>query len=84
MGVDLITLKPPSSWQMEYYGEDNDEVGDYRLKSLGKNKTKIEMHFRNKWKGSMVLSTKEKQKIESDVWDRYIAVLEEDFLRKEH
>jgi hypothetical protein len=84
MGVDIVTLKPPTSWHMDYFGEDNDEVGDYRLRSLGKNKTKIEVRFRNRWKGSMSLSTEEKQKIESDAWDQCIAELEKEFASTKH
>ena len=79
VGVDIITLDPPTSWRMEYLGEDNDEIGEYRLKAMGKGRTRIRMRFRNRWKGDLSLSTEEKRRIESETWDKYIAVLEKDF-----
>jgi hypothetical protein len=82
VGVDIVSLKPPNSWHMEYVGEDNEEIAEYRLKKLGERRTRIDIRFRNKWKGSLSLSTEEKQKIENDVWDKYIAAIEKDFKQR--
>ncbi|MDA4123228.1 MAG: hypothetical protein OK456_08630 [Thaumarchaeota archaeon] len=76
MGVDLMTLRPVSSWHMDYFGQDNDESADYTLNAVGRGKTRIDMSFRNRWKGEMSLSTEEKRKIENEAWDGYIRTLE--------
>lgn len=75
-GVDIITLRPPRSWRMEYIGEENDEFAEYTLSQLSKERTRVEASFRNRWKGSFSLSTPQKRKIESDLWDRYAAAVE--------
>ncbi len=76
MGVDLMTLRPVSSWHMDYFGQDNDESAEYILNAVGRDKTRIDMSFRNRWKGEMSLSTEEKRKIENEAWDGYIRTLE--------
>ncbi len=40
IGVNIVTLKAPTSWHLEYFGEEDNEIGEYKLSSLGKNKTK--------------------------------------------
>ena len=48
--VDIVTLSPPSSWHLDYFGEEDDETGEYRLRALGKDRTRLDMVFREKWK----------------------------------
>ena len=80
MAVDIITLKPPSSWHLDYFGEEDDETGEYRLKSLGKNKTRLDMVFREKWKNiAKVPSIEEQMRDTNEVWDKYVAALEKDY-----
>ena len=80
MAVDIITLKPPSSWHLDYFGEEDDETGEYRLKSLGKNKTRLDMVFREKWKNiAKVPSIEEQMRNTNEVWDKYVAALEKDY-----
>jgi hypothetical protein len=78
--VNIVTLKPPNSWHLECFGEEDDEIGDYRLMSLSKNKTKLEMVFTEKWKISRGIPNVQKQvKQTSRFWDRYIDALMNDF-----
>jgi len=80
MAVDIIMLKPPSSWHLDYFGEEDDETGEYRLKSLGKNKTRLDMVFREKWKNiAKVPSIEEQMRNTNEVWDKYVAALEKDY-----
>ena len=43
-GVRAVWLHPPSLWTLDTCG-DGREVGEYRLKALGKSKTRLDMKF---------------------------------------
>ena len=43
-GVRAVWLDPPNAWHLDTCG-DGREVGEYKLKSLGKSKTRLEMKF---------------------------------------
>ncbi len=80
VAVDIVTLKSPTSWHLDYFGEEDDETGEYRLKSLGKGKTRLDMVFKEKWKSiAKVPSIAEQVKSTSEVWDKYVAALERDY-----
>ena len=84
VGLSIVTLRPPRSWHLDFFGEEDDETGEYRLKSLGKDKTRLDMVFREKWKKAMVKvpSVEEQVKNTDRVWDKYIAALEKEYSSK--
>jgi len=43
-GVRAVWLHPPNSWTLDTCG-DGREVGEYKLKALGKSKTRLDMKF---------------------------------------
>ena len=43
-GVRAVWLHPPNSWHLDTCG-DGREVGEYKLKALGKSKTRLDMKF---------------------------------------
>ncbi len=43
-GVRAVWLHPPDAWHLDTCG-DGRELGEYRLKALGKNKTRLNMKF---------------------------------------
>jgi len=43
-GVRAVWLNPPKSWHLDTCG-DGREVGDYKLTSLGKSKTRLDMKY---------------------------------------
>jgi hypothetical protein len=79
IGVDYVTLKSPNSWHLEYFGEDDNEIGDYKLTSLGKSKTKLTMVFKESWKLEKVPTIEEQVESTSRTWDKYVAALEQDY-----
>jgi len=79
IGVDYVTLKPPNSWHLEYFGEDDNEIGDYKLTSLGKSKTKLIMVFKESWKLEKVPTIEEQIESTSRSWDQFVAALERDY-----
>jgi len=83
VSVNIVTLKPPTSWHLDYFGEEDDEIGEYRLRSLGKNKTRLDMLFKEKWKNiSRIPSIKEQVDGTNEVWDKYVSALEKDYNSK--
>jgi hypothetical protein len=79
IGVNIVTLKAPTSWHLEYFGEEDNEIGEYKLSSLGKNKTKLSMVFKETWKTEKVPSIEEQVESTGKVWDQYVAALEKDY-----
>ena len=80
VGVNIVALKPPTSWHLDFFGEEDDETGEYRLRSLGKNKTKLDMLFKERWKNiAKIPSIEEQVKSTNEVWDKYVVALEKDY-----
>lgn len=81
--VNIVTLKPPSSWHLDQYGIEDNETGDYKLVKLGKSKTRINMVFKETWKNIREIPTIEEQvRHTSEIWDKYVAALEHDYSSK--
>ena len=80
VGVNIVTLKSPTSWHLEFFGEEDNEIGDYKLSSLGKNKTKLNMVFKETWKTETIPTVEERAESTNKVWDQYVAALEKEFI----
>lgn len=79
IGVNIVTLNAPKSWHLEFFGDEDNEIGDYKIVSLGKNKTKLNMVFKETWKIEPVPSIEEQVESTSKVWDQYVAALEKEY-----
>ena len=80
VAVDIVTLKPPSSWHLDYFGEEDDEIGEYRLRKLAEGKTRLDMVFKEEWKNiARVPSIEEQIRSTNEVWDKYVAALEKEY-----
>ncbi len=80
LAVRIVSLFPSKhSWHLDYYGEEDLETGDYKLSSLGKNKTRLDMVFHNKWKCGKGPSKEDFEQETNDVWEKYTEALERDF-----
>jgi hypothetical protein len=83
VAVNIVALNPPSSWHLDYFGEEDDETGDYRIRALGKEESRLDMVFKEKWKNiAKVPTLGEQAKQTSDVWDKYVRALERDYASK--
>jgi hypothetical protein len=79
IGVKIVTLRPPKAWYLDQVGEDEDAIGIYKLTRVGPEKTKLNMTFTEKYKISDA-HTKEEDRNQTDqMWDKYVAALEEDY-----
>ncbi len=78
-GVRYVALKPPNAWYLDTCG-DGREVGEYKLTSLGKNKTKLEMKFTVTYDSKKEVEDKDEWEKDSDQhWSIYKKALEADF-----
>jgi hypothetical protein len=79
--VNIVSLVPQkNAWHLDQFGEEDNETGDYKVKGLGKNKTRLDMVFREKWKNiAKIPSIEEQVKQTNEVWDKYVAALEKDY-----
>jgi hypothetical protein len=81
MGVNLVTLRPPNSWHLDFVGEEEDEEGDYRLTRLAPRKTRLDMKFSEKYKVPHAPTQVEDMQQVEAIWDKYVAALERDYAR---
>jgi len=79
--VNIVTLHPPRSWHLDSRGDEDDEVGEYRLSRLGPSKTRLDMKFIERWKIRDYPPKAEYLKSIHAVWDKYAASLEKDYRR---
>jgi len=79
--VRIVTLQPPNAWHLGFAGQENDEVGDYHLTSLGPRKTKLDITFKVKYKIANAPTKEKDTKQTNEVWDKYVAALERDYAR---
>jgi hypothetical protein len=78
-GVNIVLLKPPRAWHLDFVGEEEFESGDYRLTELGARKTRLDMTFNEQYKIRNHPSQAEDTKHTNEIWDKYIAALERDY-----
>ncbi len=77
--VRIVTLNPPSKWSVLGLGEDLDEEGHYVLKTVGKNRTRLTMTFKVKYKSAPVENKRAWEGQLAEEWDKYRTVLEQDY-----
>jgi len=82
VNVDIVTLKPPDSWHLDMFGSFRNETAEYKLKSLGKGTTQLNVEFKNRWRVVPKIETSEHEvKRLNDIWDGYAEALERDYAR---
>ncbi len=80
-GVNIVTLRPPNAWHLDFAGQEDDEIGEYKLTRIGPRKTRLTMTFKGKYKIGKAPTKEENTKSVNQFWDKYIAALEKDCAR---
>jgi len=80
--VDVVTLYPPKAWHLDFTGDEDDEIGDYVLTSLGPRKTRLDMKFKEHYKIRKAPTKAQDVKQIHEIWGKYVAALERDYSRK--
>jgi hypothetical protein len=80
-GIRAVWLQPPNGWHLDTCG-DGREVGDYRLKSMGKNKTRLDMVFYQTFDSKEEVENPEEwEKDSTKHWATYADYLEKDYAK---
>jgi hypothetical protein len=79
VGANFVTLKPPTSWHLEFFGQRYSETGEYELSRLGKDKTKLNMVFKEEIKTDKFPSADEIADMTSKDWDLFVEALEKEY-----
>jgi hypothetical protein len=78
-GVNIVTLRPPNAWHLDFAGQEDDEIGEYKLTRIGPRKTRLTMTFKEKYKIANAPTKEEDTKSASQFWDKYVAALQKDY-----
>jgi len=79
IAVDVVTLYPPKGWHLDFVGDEDDEVGDYVLSSLGPRKSRLDMTFTEHYKVAYAPDRAQYASQVSRVWDKYVEALDKDY-----
>lgn len=80
--VNVVTLYPPNAWHLDFIGDEDDELGDYELSSLGPRRTRLHMTFHEHYRIRNPPTKAQDAKVTNEIWDKYVAALEKDYARK--
>ncbi len=79
--VEIISLRPPDQWKLNKFSVTDDKFGSYRVRRIGAKLTRVEMHFRERWKDSTPPNRQRYRRLFNRVWDRYVEVMESEYRR---
>lgn len=82
LAVNIVTLHPPRGWHLDSFGQEDNEYGEYRLRKLGSNRTRLDMTFKEEWKIVSIPPKAEYLKDINRIWEKYSAALEKDYKRR--
>lgn len=82
LGVNIVTLKPPNAWHLDFVGEEEDEIGHYKLAKLGSRRTRLDMKFTEKYKIKNAPTKEQDTRHVNEIWNKYVPALESDYARR--
>jgi hypothetical protein len=80
-GVNIVSLHPPKRWHLDFLGDEDDETGQYRLTSLGRRKTRLDMSFTEHYKIRGAPTKSQDMKHTNEIWEKYVSALEREYAR---
>lgn len=80
IGVKMVRLRPPNAWHLDQVGEDEDVIGIYKLTRVESERTRLDMRLTEKYKIGATPTKEEDRKITDQMWDKYVAALEKDYI----
>jgi len=79
MAVDLVRLNPPYSWHLDQIDETDQQSLDYRLTSLGRKRTRLQLLVTERWVTPDFPTREELRTQVAGTWGRLGAAIEADF-----
>jgi class 3 adenylate cyclase len=72
VAVNVVVLKPPNKWHLDLYGDPHNSSLDFKLTELARNRTRLDMTFRESRLDSEAVGFDE-------LWSRYASEIEKDY-----
>ena len=82
LAVNIVTLHPPRGWHLDWFGQEDNEVAEYRLRKLDPSRTRLNIVLKVEWKTANVPSKAKYLEDINGTWDKYSAALEKDYKRR--
>jgi hypothetical protein len=79
IAVDLVRLNPPYSWHLDQIDETDQQSLDYRLTSLGRGRTRLQLLVTERWVTPDFPTKEELRARVAGVWGRFGSAIEADF-----
>ena len=79
--INIVSLKPPNGWHLDFAGPTADEDVDYKLTRIAPNKTRLVLKVRVDYKISSPPGKEEGETGTSQKWDKFVTALESDCRR---
>jgi len=67
---------------LDFAGQEDDEIGEYRLTRITPRKTRLNMTFKEEYKIAKAPTKEEDTKSVNQFWDKYLAALEKDYCNR--
>jgi hypothetical protein len=80
--VSIITLHPPQNWYADSISAKRNWTGEYHLRKLGPESTKLDITSKSKWKIVPSPTRIDLLQHYEEVWNQFAAALERDFKKK--
>ena len=77
--INIVTLKQPNGWHLDFAGPVADEDVGYKLKRLGPKKTRLDLKVKVDYKIPSPPTKEEGETGTSQKWDKLIAALEREY-----
>jgi len=79
--VGFVTPKPPREWHLDFVGEVENEVADYKLTKVEPKQTRLDILWKEVWKIRNPPSVREEIRQIHANWGKYVAALEKDYAK---
>jgi hypothetical protein len=84
IGVNIVSLRPPKRWHLDFLGDEDDETGHYHLTRLGHGRTRLDMSFTEHYRIRRAPTKAQDMKHTNEIWDKYVSALEKEYARRDN
>jgi hypothetical protein len=79
IAVDVVSLNPPRSWHLDQIDENDRQSLDYRVSSIGRARTRLQLLVTERWVTPEFPTREELRAQVKRTWTRFAAALEDDY-----
>jgi len=79
IAVDLVRLNPPRSWHLDQLDETDHQSLDYRVRSVGRGRTRLELLVTERWLTPKFPTREALRAQVAKTWTKFVAAIEADY-----